>query len=100
MAILLVLYGRPADPAAFERHYAEHHLALVRRLPGLRAVGFSEGLEVLSGSDLYKVVRLEFADTGAVKAALESAEGQAAAGDLANFADGGVQILAFDERAA
>ncbi len=101
MASLLVLYGRPADPAAFDRHYAERHLPLVRKLPGLKSVSLSAGgVEVLSGGDLYQVVRLEFASTGAVKAALGSPEGSAAAADLANFADGGVQIVAFDEIAA
>ena len=52
---------------------------------------------MLSGGDLYRIVRLEFAGSDAVKAALGSPEGQAAAQDLANFADGGVQIVAFDE---
>jgi uncharacterized protein (TIGR02118 family) len=97
MANLLVLYGRPADPAAFDQYYAERHLPLVRKLPGLRGVALSDGLEVLSGGDLYRIVRLEFAGSDAVKSALGSPEGQAAAQDLANFADGGVQIVAFDE---
>ncbi|PWR19236.1 EthD family reductase [Zavarzinia aquatilis] len=100
MATLLVLYGRPSDPAAFDRHYAERHLPLVRKLPGLRGVTLSAGVEVLSGDDLYRVVRLEFPTAEAVKAALGSAEGLAAAADLANFADGGIQIVAFDEVAA
>ncbi|MCF4167021.1 EthD family reductase [Zavarzinia compransoris] len=100
MAILLVLYGRPADPAAFDRHYAATHLPLVRKLPGLVSVRLSDGLDVLSGDDLYQVVRLEFPSLADVKAALGSPEGAAAAGDLAVFADGGVQIVAFDERAA
>ncbi|RJF88841.1 EthD family reductase [Oleomonas cavernae] len=98
MSTLMVLYGRPTDPARFDAYYGERHLPLVRRLPGLKSVGFSRsGVEVLAGNDLYLVVRMEF-DTGdAVKAALSSPEGQAAAADLANFADGGVQIVAFDE---
>jgi len=100
MATLLVLYGRPSDATAFDRHYAERHLPLVRKLPGLKSVTLSTGIEVLSGGDLYQVVRLEFPTTGAVKAALGSPEGMAAAADLAHFADGGVQIVAFDEAAA
>jgi hypothetical protein len=34
----------------------------------------------------------------ALQAALASPEGQAAAGDLANFADGGADLLMFDTK--
>ena len=36
-----VCYGKPSDPAAFDRHYATVHAPLVRLVPGLS--GFSGG---------------------------------------------------------
>jgi hypothetical protein len=41
---------------------------------------------------------LHFDDLAAVRAALESAEGQATSADLQNFATGGVDLIAFDTR--
>ena len=32
---LVVLYTQPDDPSAFDRHYFETHLPLVRQIPGL-----------------------------------------------------------------
>ena len=36
-----VCYGQPTDPAAFDSHYAQVHVPLVRQVPGL--AGFSGG---------------------------------------------------------
>jgi uncharacterized protein (TIGR02118 family) len=36
MVKLVVLYGRPEDPDAFERYYADTHTALAKAVPGLR----------------------------------------------------------------
>ena len=49
-------------------------------------------------SDIHLVATLHFDSIDAVKAALGSAEGKAAAGDLANFADGGVELYFFDTK--
>jgi uncharacterized protein (TIGR02118 family) len=101
MSTILVLYGAPANPAAFDRHYVERHLPLVRKLPGLTAINLARGpIEAVAGPGLHQVVRLTFTSSEAAKTALTTPEGAAAAQDLANFADGGVQILAFEETAA
>jgi uncharacterized protein (TIGR02118 family) len=98
MTTLMALYEKPADQAAFDRYYKDNHLPLVRKLPGLKSVALSKpGLEVLSDAKHYLVARMEFGSVDQAKAALESAEGVAAANDLANFADGGVQLVLFDE---
>ena len=39
MVKLTVLYGPPADPAAFEDHYASTHLALAAKIPSARFGG-------------------------------------------------------------
>ena len=36
MVRLLVLYGQPEDPAAFDRYYHEIHVPLAKRMQGLR----------------------------------------------------------------
>jgi uncharacterized protein (TIGR02118 family) len=36
-ARFLALYKTPPDPEAFDRHYHQTHIPLIRRLPGLRA---------------------------------------------------------------
>ena len=36
MVRFLVLYNKPEDPAAFDRHYREVHIPLTKNLPGLR----------------------------------------------------------------
>lgn len=76
---LLALWDRPADPEDFERRYAEEHLPLARRLPGLQD---AQTYRVL-GRDAayYRVAALHFADVDALKAAMASAAGQELAAD-------------------
>ncbi len=38
MAAIVVLYRTPLDPAAFERHYAEVHIPLAKKIAGLRSL--------------------------------------------------------------
>ena len=53
---------------------------------------------VLSQGLPYLVAELDFDNETAVQAALTSPEGQATAGDLANFATGGATILSYEVR--
>lgn len=97
MAQLLVLYNAPADPVAFERYYHQTHIPLAKRIPGVRKVTISKGpVQALSGSAPHLVAILDFDSMADVQAALASPEGQAAAGDLANFASGGATLLILD----
>jgi uncharacterized protein (TIGR02118 family) len=100
MARLLVLYKQPADPAAFDRYYTETHIPLARKIPGLRwYVVSSGGVGLIAGGETtHLVAELEFDSMADLQSAMGSAEGQAAAADVANFADGGVTILAFDTK--
>lgn len=101
MARLLVLYKTPKDPAAFDRYYAETHAPLARALPGLRRYEVSRGtVRTPDGpAGVHLVAALTFDTLGDIQAALASPEGQAAAGDLGNFADGGLDLLMFDDEA-
>ena len=102
MARLLVMYRTPADPAAFDRYYAETHLALAQKLPGLRSYAISQGpvAAPAGASGVHLVAILRFDDLAALQAALASPEGQAAVEDLGRFATGGADILMFDDRPA
>ena len=55
-------------------------------------------VQALSGSAPYLVAVLTFDSMADVQAALASPEGQAAAGDLPNFASGGATLLIYDTK--
>ena len=94
MAKVMAMYGTPKDPAAFDRYYFERHLPLAKTVPGLRHYEVTRGaIATLDGaSPYYLIATLTFDSVAAIHAALTSAQGQATAADLANFASGGVQI--------
>ena len=100
MAKLVVLYRKPSDPAAFDAHYASTHAPLAKKIPGLKRYEISTGpVSTPAGDSPYHLVAtLSFDSVGAVHAGLESPEGQAAAGDLANFAQAGAELLIFDSK--
>lgn len=94
MAQLIVLYGHPDDPAAFDRHYAESHVPLAEKIPNCR--GFTWGhVATLDGSRPahYLSAVLTFDSVDALNAALQTPEGQAAAADVPGFATGGATML-------
>lgn len=91
---VMVLYGEPADPAAFDRHYREVHTPLVHAMPHLVAFEHTAGAVAVRGDGAYHLVaRLRFESAAHHEAALASPEGAAAVADVGNFADGGVTIL-------
>ena len=95
MVKLTVLYGHPADSTAFDKHYAEVHRSLVDKIPGL--VRFEEakviGTPTGGKPDYYLIAELWFNSMEEFQAGMGSAEGRAAAGDVPNFASGGVTML-------
>ena len=100
MAHLVVMYKTPKDAAAFDKHYFETHAPLAKKIPGLRKYEVSKGpITTPAGpSGLHLVAILHFDDVASIERALASAEGQAAAGDLANFASAGVDLFMLDTR--
>jgi uncharacterized protein (TIGR02118 family) len=97
-ARLLVLYKTPTDPGAFDAYYTRTHAPLARAIPGVRRYEISRGAIATpaGASGLHLVATLHFDDVAAVTAGLASPQGQAAAGDLANFATGGVDLYVFE----
>jgi uncharacterized protein (TIGR02118 family) len=100
MAKLIALYKKPANAAAFDKHYFSTHLGIAKKVPGLRRYEVSTGaVATPQGDSPYHLVAvLSFDSMAAIQQALSTAEGQAAAGDLANFAQAGVELLVFDSK--
>ena len=97
MALLIAVYKTPKDKAAFDRHYHETHAPLAKKIPGVKTYEISNGPVLPGGtSNVHLVAMLTFDSMAALQAGLGSPEGQAAAGDLANFASGGVDLMMFD----
>ena len=102
MAKLLVMYHNPLDAVAFDKYYSGTHMALAKKLPGLRSYKISKGPIASPGgaSPYHLIAELTFDSIGAIQAALGSPAGQAAVADLANFASTGVTISMYEMRDA
>jgi uncharacterized protein (TIGR02118 family) len=100
MAKLVVMYKMPTDAAAFDKYYAETHIPIAKRIPGLRRYDVSSGpVMTPAGPAAYQLIAtLYFDDMAAIQKAFASPEGQAAAGDVPKFATGGVEMFMFDTR--
>ena len=86
MVRLLVLYTQPNDVEAFERHYRDVHVPLVKQLAGLKHYTISRNVAPRRGGDAYYLVaELEWETLDAAQSALQSPEGQATAQDVANL---------------
>jgi uncharacterized protein (TIGR02118 family) len=95
MVKLVVCYGAPEDPAAFDRHYADTHIPLVEKIPNLRRFEAGKVLGTPDGSaaPFHFLAELWFDSPQELEAAMGSAEGQAAGADVPNFASGGATLM-------
>lgn len=84
-ARFLALYETPADPQAFDQHYRQVHIPLLRRLRGLRRYSVGQDLTALHGVPYYLVTELEWDTMDELRAAFASLEGQATAADAARL---------------
>ena len=94
---LIVQYGTPTDPAAFDRHYRDVHVGLVHAIPGLQrfTIGHARPLDP-SVPAPYLVAELDFDSAEAMGAGMTSEAGRAAGADVATFATGGATMASFD----
>jgi uncharacterized protein (TIGR02118 family) len=95
MIRLLVLYGHPHDPEAFDRYYRDVHIPLARKMKGLKkwTVGKVQGTPGGAPPEYYYVADLYMESREEFEQLLASPEGQAAVADVPNFATGGVTFL-------
>ena len=102
MAKIIALYKKPADAEAFDAYYFGTHSSIAKKVPGLRRYEVSAGLVATPQGDspYHLAAILSFDSAEALQQGLGSPESQAAVGDLANFAQAGVDILMFESKEA
>jgi uncharacterized protein (TIGR02118 family) len=94
---LVVNYGQPEDPEAFDAYYRDVHTPLALQQPGLLRLTFGRPQAMGEAGTLpYLVAELDFESEEAMGSSLSSPEGRAAGKDLGNFATGGVTFAHFD----
>lgn len=98
MIRLLVMYGHPKDPAAFDAYYRDVHLPLAKKIRGFTrwTVGKVQGAPDGKPGPYYYFADLYAESRQAMEAILASPEGQAAVADVPKFATGGVTFLYSD----
>ena len=98
MHVLMVCYGHPTDPAAFDALYTSTHAPMAEKIPGMSSFTYRHTAS-LDGSQppYYLIAELSFPSAEAMGASLGSPEAQAATADVPNFATGGVTMfVAYD----
>lgn len=95
MIRLLVLYGHPRDPQAFDQYYRERHIPIAKKMKGLKkwTIGKVTGTPSGQPSPYYYVADLYMESREEFEKLLASPEGQAAVADVPNYATGGVTFL-------
>jgi uncharacterized protein (TIGR02118 family) len=94
---LVVSYGQPQDPAAFDAYYRDTHTPLALQQPGVLRLTFGHPRSLDPSQPApYLVAELDFESQQAMNETLASPEGRAAGKDIANFATGGVTFTHFE----
>ena len=90
-----LLYGHPTDAGTFEKYYAETHLPLAYKMPGVSKMELTKFISAPDGSQAayYRMAELFFSDPAQLQQTMSSPEGKVAAADLSNFATGGVTMI-------
>jgi uncharacterized protein (TIGR02118 family) len=85
---LIALYQTPPDPAAFDKHYAEVHAPLARKIPGLRKLVVNRAIPAPWGgaTPYYLIAELHFPDEATFRTGMASPENRATGKDLRQFA--------------
>ena len=102
MARLLVLYATPTDPADFDARYAEAHIPLVHKIPGLTKFELSDGpvLTPFGQSPFHKIATLHFPDMATLQASMSTLEARTAGEHAATLMAPGSLLLHFDSHEA
>ncbi len=97
MVKLIALYKKPAAVDAFEQHYAQVHVPLVEKIPGVRKTEWTRFLASPQGeAPYYMMYEMYFDDMDAYRAAMQSEENRAAGQDLVSFAKDLVTLMVAD----
>src|SRR5438067_260562 len=95
MVKVTVLYGPPADPAAFEDYYAGKHLPLAGKMPDVARFEASRVTATPDGGapPYYRIAEVWYDSQEAMQASMSSPEGRATVADIGNFATGGATVV-------
>jgi uncharacterized protein (TIGR02118 family) len=95
MVKLIVLYGPPEDPAAFEAYYLNTHVPLAAKIPRVQGFEASRVVPTPDGNapPYYRIAQVSFASMEDLQAAIASEEGRATTADIPKFATGGANML-------
>ncbi|GGE25944.1 hypothetical protein GCM10011571_30110 [Marinithermofilum abyssi] len=88
MVKLIALYRHPEDQQAFDDHYENVHAPLAQKMPGLQRLEVTKiaGTPMGEQAPYYLEAAMYFESEEALKQAMGSPEGRAAAKDLMGFA--------------
>jgi uncharacterized protein (TIGR02118 family) len=88
---MTVVYGKPEDPEAWDKHYREVHIPIVERYPGVDRIEVAKvsGGPMGSPSPYHLITEVYFADEQALNAALASEAGRESGKDFMAIAPQG-----------
>src|SRR3954454_5438054 len=88
---LTVVYGKPEQADAFDKHYFEVHMPIVARWPGVQRTEVAKisGGPMGSPAAYHLITEIYFADEDALNAALSSDAGKEAGKDFMSIAPPG-----------
>jgi len=101
MASIIVLFGKPQDPSAFDELYWKEHVPLAKKMPGLKKYTVHK-VAAPSGREpaYYQVVEMEFENMDELKKAARSPESAESTRHAAKIATGGMTFLYTESRRA
>jgi uncharacterized protein (TIGR02118 family) len=86
MIKMIALYTHPDDKAAFDRHYNDIHIPLVRQLPNLLRVEVARVVDGLpQGSPYYLIAEMYWETREIMDASMSGPEGRAVGRDARSF---------------
>lgn len=95
MIKLVALYGKPQDPAHFDRYYRDVHVPLARKIPNTRRFTIHKVLGSPQEGEppFYCLTEVYWDDLATARKALASPGGRASYNDVPNYATGGVTFV-------
>ena len=99
MVRFVVLYPQPTDVAAFEQHYFEIHIPLVKKLPGLRNYTVSRNpTPIRGGAPYYQIAEMDWSDMASLQQGFASPMGHEAGRDVGKLLElcPGIHSMVFE----
>jgi uncharacterized protein (TIGR02118 family) len=95
MIKLVAMYGKPRDPAHFDRYYRDVHVPLAKKIPDIRRFTIHKVLGSPQEGEppVYCLTEVYWDDVGTARKALASPDGRASYHDVPNYATGGVTFV-------